>query len=194
MSQIEKLNERGRPGPGAGDYPACFRALRYTASEGFPVMSGGTARVSDVAVKRLLDLDEKLLSFGYLPRSYYFALSEAFLVQLMILLFFTHYWLLSVFLPLSLLLSLFSIKRTAYALTDRRLIRFGQYTATFDLAQFERADFHRGAGGESFLEFWRAGADGPSVVLELVEGVDEVAVQPLLSQLNRKSPLTLGPD
>jgi hypothetical protein len=168
-----------------------FVGFSYVPAPDMPVVSTGPRKINLATVQGLMGPGEKLLSWGTLPKSTFFAFDERLVRRLLWLVALTSllaclaqvapfsgllllfgrwlpgYWPVAFLIGLSVFEAWKSVRTASYVLTDRRLMRIASFAETFNLTDFDRALQHKDADGTIFIELWRRGGEGPSVVLEL---------------------------
>jgi hypothetical protein len=169
----------------------------FVPAPDLPLVSQRPKKINLATVRELLAPDEKLISWGTVPKATYFAFDERFLTYLFLLVVLIGgiYDLLPHFGPLFyerlsglhgvdwprylLFASLgwlgwSRIRKVSYVLTDKRLIRIPQFQQSFDLAAFDRVVRHNNNNGVTFIELWMKNGEGPTVVLELGRQPDAI--------------------
>jgi hypothetical protein len=189
----------------------------YVAAPDMPLVSTRPQKINLATIQGLLEPGEKLLSWGTLPGSTYFAFDEHLLRMVFLSLVLTAYsfslgphfiWFLHTHAPwlnfndwLKCLLFCFlgwlcwsRVRKASYVITSRRLMRIGQFVHSFDLAAFERAVQHKDEGGTTFIELWTRDGEGPGLILELgLEPQAIVAMFPLAIESQDGAPNLLPP-
>ena len=203
-----------------------FCRLSIVGAAGLSMVSSRPRRIDRQTIEKLLRPDEQLISMGTLQQPVYFGFDEKMVVSVFVIyIVVCGFWTLFAdktmnplpFLPLELttwflnngmptvfvcstvLLALSRIRRSSYALTNERLLFFGQFLQSFELASFESAVVHRSEEGQAFLELTVLGGTSPALVMQFASQAPdaEAALMPLLPPNLRPAPtagLKASPD
>jgi hypothetical protein len=183
----------------------------YVATFGWPLVVARPKNINIETIRALLDAGEKVLSWGTLSKSTYFAFDE-FLLRLIFLglslvvfayslmPYLVHFykdapWLNAydwIWYPLGaffMWLCSSRVQKATYVLTNHRLMRIGQFMHVFELGTFDRALRHQGPSGTIFVELWTKNGEAPTVVLELGQEPQAIlAIFPLAIESDGKTP------
>ncbi len=180
-----------------GDHAAeSVLELRYVQGPNRPRVFTRPNKINARTIEGLMEPGEQLIIWGTLPRSFYFLLNESLLRKIFLGLTALSFmysmmavestyllrempWIYACNLPL-LLLGVFlawttwtHFQKASFVLTDRRILRIGQFTHQFDLSAFSRAEQHINDDGTAVIQLFMEQSVAPDVVLVTAAGAGD---------------------